>query len=903
VSNDIVKAYPSEYETEVVLKNGSSILVRPIRADDIEGWVAFISRLSSRTKYLRFHHVTKDMGLEEAKLFCTVDYKNTFAFVAEVLKEEHKDIVAIGRYSRAPAGYKAEIAFAIQDDYQDKGIGTKLMECMVNAARDSGITIFEGDVLSENKDMMSVLRGYGFHVVTELDEGVYHFTFTTTRTKTVAKKEDERERVSSIASVHSFLFPRSVAVIGAARHQDKIGHIIFKCILQNGFSGTAYPVNTNADSVLSVKAYPSILDIPGNVDLAVIAVPAELVPVIAGQCGHKGVRTLVVISDGFKETGIEGASREKALTDITFGYGMRLVGPNCMGIINTDPEVALNATFSQTYPPRGNAAFLSQSGAIGMVVLEYAKDLNIGISSFVSLGNRADISINDLLQYWEQDPSTKVILLYLESFSNPRKFSRIARRVSDKKPIIAVKGGSTRSGSRAASFHTGALATSNIASDALFRQAGIIRTDSIEDLFNVATLLSNQPLPKGRRVAIVTNGGGPGIIAADACEKQGLLVQELTQETINKLKTYVKRDIRFNNPLDMTAGATAEEFANVLKVFAGNDSIDAAIAIFIPPITVKTQSMEDAVRLVAPLFRRQNKPLLTSFMGQRGFKINLGSTGNFVPSYPFPEDAVSALAKACEYAEHRSKPKGTIPKIHGIYRKRARNIIETAMTKSINRPFSLSATELIDLLSCYNIRLTETLVAKTADEAVAAASKLGFPVAVKLASSTILHKTDIDAVKLDIRSISEVRKAFKNIASRVKKIGRKDEMDGVTVQRMVKGGIETIVGVTQDPSFGPLIMFGMGGIYAEMLKDVAVKLHPLTDVDAGELIGSIKMAKLFDGFRGSPPSDVQALEDLLLRLSALVEDMPEITELDFNPVKVMPLGEGYWIVDARIMVR
>ena len=901
--NDTVTAYPSQHETEVVLKDGSSILVRPIRADDIEGWVAFIARLSPRAKYLRFHHVTKDMGPEEAKLFCTVDYRNTFAFVAEVQKEQHKDIVAIGRYSRAPAGYSAEIAFAIEDDYQGKGIGTKLLECLVNVARDSGITIFEGDVLSENKDMMSVLRSYGFHVVTELEAGVYHFTFPTTRTKRVEKREEDRERVSSIASVHSILFPHSVAVIGAARRQDKIGHIIFKCILQNGFSGTVYPVNPNADSVLSVKAYPSILDVPGNVDLAVIAVPAELVPMMAGQCGHKGVRTIIVISDGFKETGIEGASREKALRDITFGYGMRLVGPNCMGIINTDPEIALNATFSQTYPPRGNAAFLSQSGAIGLVVLKYANDLNIGISAFASLGNRADISINDLLQYWEQDQSTKVILLYLESFGNPRKFSRIARRVSDKKPIIAVKGGSTRAGSRAASFHTGALATSNIASDALFRQAGVIRTDSIEDLFNTATLLSNQPLPKGRRVAIITNGGGPGIIAADACEKQGLLVQELPQETISELKTHVKRDIRFNNPFDMTASATAEEFVNTLKVFAGNDSIDAVIAIFIPPVTLETKTIEDSIRHVAPLFWRQNKPLLTCFMGQRGFKIRVGSTGNFVPSYPFPESAVSALAKACEYAEHRRKPKGSIPKIHGINRKRARSIIETAMTNGINRPFSLSAKEVVELLSCYNIRLTETLVARTADEAIAAASKIGFPVAIKLASSTIVHKTDIDAVRLDVRSANEARKAFGDIESRVKEIGRRDEMDGVTVQRMVRGGIETIVGVTQDPSFGPLIMFGMGGIYAEMLKDVAVRLHPLTDVDARELIGSIKMAKLFDGFRGAPPSDVQALEDLLLKLSAMVEDIPEITELDFNPVKVMPRGEGYWIVDARIMVR
>lgn len=903
MSNEMITTYPSQYETEAVLKDGSSLLIRPIRADDIEAWIAFVSRLSPRTKYLRFHHVTKDMGQEEARLFCSVDYRNTFAFVAEVLKERRKDIVAIGRYSKAPSGYSAEIAFAIQDDYQGRGIGTKLMECLANVARENGITVFEGDVLGENKDMMIVLRDYGFHVVTELEEGVYHFSFPITKTKRVVKKEAERERISAIASVRLALFPSSVAVIGAGRRPDKIGHIVFKCILQSGFSGTVYPVNPNADSVLSVRAYSSILDIPGSVDLAVIAVPAKLVPVIAGQCGQKGVRTLVVISDGFKESGIEGASREKELRDITFGYGMRLIGPNCMGIINMDSKVALNATFSQTYPPKGNAAFLSQSGAIGMVVIEYANDLNIGVSTFVSLGNRADISINDLLQYWEQDPGTKVILLYLESFGDPRKFSRIARRVSAKKPIISVKGGSTRAGSRAASFHTGALATSDVASDALFRQAGIVRTDSIEELFNAATLLSNQPLPRGRRVAIVTNGGGPGIIAADACEKQGLLVQELPQETIGELKAHIKRDIRFNNPLDLTAGVTAEEFMNALNVLAKSDAYDALISIFIPPVIQEIQAMKDAISRIAPLFWRQNKPLLTCFMGQRGFKISVGSSGNFVPSYPFPEGAVSALSKACEYSEHRKQPKGTIPKINGIRRQRARSIIEAAMTKGIKRPFSLSADEIIELLSCYNLRLVETITAKTAEEAAASASKIGFPVAVKLASSTIFHKTDVDAVKLDIRSESEVRRAFKDIETKVREIGRKNDMDGVIVQRMVNGGIETIVGVTQDPSFGPLIMFGTGGIYAEMLRDVAVRLHPLTDVDARELIYSIKMAGLFDGFRGLPPSDIQALEDLLLRLSTLVEDVPEITELDFNPVKVMPRGEGCWIVDARIMLR
>jgi len=515
----------------------------------------------------------------------------------------------------------------------------------------------------------------------------------------------------------------------------------------------------------------------------------------------------------------------------------------------------------------------------------------------------ADISSNDLLQYWEQDPATKVIILYLESFGNPLKFSRIARRVSAIKPILAVKSGSTPAGSRAALSHTGALATPEIVSDALFRQAGIIRINTVEELFNVATLLCNQPVPKGRRLVIVTNGGGPGIIAADACAHHGLVLPELSPETISELGPAIKRDIGLGNPLDLTAGATAEEFEGILKVLANDKGNDAVLAIFIPPTVVDPKAMEDALRRVVPVFQRQKKTLLVCFMGRRGTQGRLGSGGKFVPCYLFPEDAVSALAKAAEYGEFLRKPKGVVPKFHGIKRERARKMVEKAMTRSAQRPLWLSAKEISELLVCYGIRTVETLVAETAAEAAALALRIGFPVVVKLNSSTIVHKTDVGGVILDLSSENDVKKAFADIQARLTEIGREHEMKGVTVQRMVKGGVEAIVGVTQDPSFGPLIMFGLGGIYAELLKDVALRLHPLTDFDARELMSSIRMAKLLEGFRGSLPSDTQALEDLLLRLSVLVEDIPEIAELDLNPVKVMPQGEGYWVVDARIMVR
>jgi acyl-CoA synthetase (NDP forming) len=443
---------------------------------------------------------------------CRVDYINTFAFVAEIIKEQHLDIIAIGRYHRLPGKDSAEVAFVIEDTYQGKGIGTVLMKWLVNVARDNGITTFEASVLAENKEMMTVFRDYGFHITNEPEGGVYHITFPIAQTKRVVKKEEERERIATVVSLSSLLYPRSIAVIGASRNPGSIGQLPFQCIMQSGFSGVVYPVNSNAEAVMSVKTYHSVLDIPGSVDLALIIVPARFVPKVTDECGRKGVNTVIVISDGFKETGPEGAERERELRDIALGHGMRLVGPNCMGVINTDPAIKLNASFSKVYPPRGNVALLSQSGMLGLVVLEYAKTLNMGISTFVSVGNRADISSNDLLQYWEQDPATRVILLYLESFGNPRKFARIARKVSTTKPIVVVNGGTSPAGSRAASLHTGSLASPEIASDALFRQAGIIRVDTLEELFDVATMLSNQPVPKGNRVAIVTNGGGPGIL-------------------------------------------------------------------------------------------------------------------------------------------------------------------------------------------------------------------------------------------------------------------------------------------------------------------------------------------------------------------------------------------------------
>ena len=893
----------SQYRREELLRDGYRVLLRPIEKSDIPLWLAFFSRLSAQTKYYRFHNVPKEMTEEDALRYCTVDYNNSFAYVAEIGKGQDRKIIAISRYYRLPNKRSAEVAFAIEDAYQNVGLGTRLIQALADVAREKEISVFEANVLAQNLQMMEAFRDYGFHISSNLQDGVYQVTFSIKQTHIVDAREAFRDRVATIASLQPLLTPKAVAIIGAARNPGTIGNLLMRCILQSGFSGTVYPVNPNTEAVLSVKSYPSVKDIPGKVDMAIIAVPAAIVNKVADECGQKGVRALIVISDGFKERNPEGAIREEELRNITLSYGMRLVGPNCMGIINTAPDIKMNATFSQVYPMPGNVAFLSQSGAMGLTILEHVKNLNIGISTFVSVGNRADVSSNDFLQYWEQDKATKIILLYLESFGNPNEFVKIARRTAMKKPIVAVKSGSTAAGARAASSHTGALATSDVASDILFHNAGIIRVNSVEELFNVATMLSTQPLPKGKRLVIVTNGGGPGIIAADDAARNGMDVIELSAETKAKIKPLTKRDINIGNPIDTTAGATADEYEGILRVLAADDNVDAVLAIFAPPIVVETKDMEDALRRVAPVFWRYKKPILGCFIGQKGLSAQLGTRGHFIPLYVFPEEAIHALKRAADYAELQRKPQGKIPDIKGINRTRARELINTALKNSAERPLWLHTSEIAELLECYGIRQNKIIFTDTVEKAKATAKKLGFPVAVKLASGTITHKTDVGGVILNAASEADVEKAWGTIRKNLVKIGREKEMAGVTVQKMMTGGIETIVGVTQDPSFGSLMLFGSGGIYAELIKDVTMKLHPITDLDAAEMIGSLKMTKLFEGYRGSPPSDTKAIQDLLLRVSAMVEDIPEITELDLNPVNVMAKSEGYWVIDARIMVR
>ncbi|QNT76015.1 acetate--CoA ligase family protein [Dehalogenimonas etheniformans] len=698
-------------------------------------------------------------------------------------------------------------------------------------------------------------------------------------------------------SLESLLKPRSVAVIGASRREGSLGNKIFNNLLESDFKGPVFPINPNADDISSVKAYPSIFDIPEPVDLAVIAVPAEFVLEAAEQCGLKGVKALVVISAGFAENGREGVNRQRDLASICRHHGMRLVGPNCMGVLNTDPNVSLNATFSHVFPPQGDIAMATQSGALGLVILEYARNLNIGLSTFVSVGNKADVSSNDLLEYWRDDPNTSVIMLYLESFGNPKKFARLARSISPSKPIVAVKSGRSPQGSKATASHTGALATADVAVDALFAQTGIIRVDSLEQLFDVSDFLSKQPLPRGNRVAILTNGGGPGALAADACSAAGLELTPLSDETLAGLKALLPVRASLANPIDIT-DVGASEYRGALSLLASDDNIDAVIVIFIPPVFACPEEVAVVIKDLAPEFRRRGKPMVASFMGQRGCvpgtTLPAGAAG--VPSFAFPEAAVYVLARALDYGRQRQKQKGTIPEFPDIDRQKAKEIVDSAPDGW------LQPVEVFSLLECYGIKALGIRSAANLEQATAAAQEIGYPVVLKIDSNTIVHKTEAGGIILDIGSPEELQTAYDGLMKRMSIAGFVTGVRGVTVQKMAGEGIELIAGVIHDAIFGQLTLFGLGGIYTELFKDSTVRIQPLTDVDANEMVHSIKAYKLLEGFRGSPPADIQAIEELLLRLSALVEDLPRIQELDLNPVRVFAAGKGYAVVDARILL-
>jgi len=889
-----VAQYPSELEFDVVLKDGGTTRLRPIRPEDSDALDAMFQRLSAEAVYHRFFRAKTRLTDEELEHFTNVDYADRMAFV--MVSDDQ--IIGVGRYDRGAGDDDAvaEVAFAVDDRHHGRGIGTQLLQHLTYYARNNDITGFSAWVLPDNYPMMRVFRNSGYTLRREVQEGVYLVEFPTQETPESLEVEGEHEKRAIATSLLPIFYPRSVAVIGASRNPASIGGRLFHNLLAESFAGAVFPVNPSALAVNGVRAYASVLDIPDPVDLAFVVVPKEHVMQAVNECAEKGVRGLVVITAGFSEVGGDGEGMEAELLAAVRNADMRMIGPNCMGVLNTDRSVNLNGTFAPLYPPTGNVAMSSQSGALGIAILDYARDLNIGISTFVSVGNKSDVSGNDLLLYWEDDPSTDVILLYLESFGNPRRFARLARRIARKKPIVAVKSGRTAAGTRAASSHTGALASADVAVDALFRQAGVIRTYDLDELFDITALLANQPVPEGRRVAVLTNAGGPGILLADALESTGLTLPVFSEDLQKKLESHLSAEATVRNPVDMVASAGPDHYRACLADLLDSDEIDAVVVIHIPAAPTGTPETAAAIR-DASVANQGRKTLLAVFMRSEGPPAELQSDEYRVPAYRFPESAARALARAATYGEWLKQPTGAVRQFDDLDIERARFTVDAFVDTVGEDGGWLEPDDVAEVLSAFGLQLPRSKVAKTAEEAVAIAAGLGGPVVLKVVSESALHKSDVGGIALNLTTEQEVRDGFAQVTGVV------PDADGALVQEFIEGGHEVIVGMTEDPSFGPLVVFGLGGIFVELIGDASFRMHPITDLDAHEMIREVKAAKLLDGYRGEPAGDIPALEEAIQRVSALIEAIPEIVEMDLNPVKVLEPGAGVRAVDARIKVR
>ena len=882
-------------EADVALRDGTTVRVRPAGPSDAPGMERLLRGLSEESRYLRFFSSAVDLPRMVAWA-TQVDHQRRDGLVATT-GTEGRILAHAGWEREGQRSERAEVALVIDDAFQGRGLGTLLLGQLAESARAQGVELFTAEVLPGNYQMVQVFRDSGFAVRIRSEPGVVMVEAPTLLTPDALGRFDQREEMAAAAALRRVLAPRSVAVIGASRQRGTVGGELFHNLLAAGFAGPVYPVNPNATVVQSVAAYPTVRKIPDPVDLAVLAVPADKVVSVARECAAKDVRALVVLSAGFAESGPHGVERQQALLEVCRQAGMRLVGPNCLGVINTNPAVRLDATFGPTLPDRGRVGFMSQSGALGLAIIECANQFGLGLSSFLSVGNKADISGNDLLGYWHDDPDTDLVLLYLESFGNPRKFARFARRLARAKPIIAVKAGRSVAGARATSSHTGALlAASDVGVDALFRRAGVIRTDTLSELFDVAKLLATQPAPRGRRVAVVTNAGGPGILCADALEAAGLEVPALSEELRARLAEVLPAEAAAGNPVDLLAAAPPERYQHAIELMAGADEVDAVIVIHIPPLASEhgIEQIAAAIRQAAERFPDE-VALLAVLMTSGDAPAQLHAGPRPMPRYQFPEEAARALAHAVERGEWLRRPEGHLPELAGIRHDEAAALLAAALAGG---PRWLTVEESAHLLACYGLPLADWRLGGTPQQAGALAAELGGRVALKAVVPGLLHKTESGAVRLDLQGRQAVTQEATDLADALAATGHPPE--GFLVQRMATGIAELLVGVVHDVTFGPVVALGAGGTSAELLGDVDVRLAPLTDRDPGELLRSLKTFPLLDGWRGTPKADLAALEDLLLRIGMLADNHPEIAELDCNPV--IAAADGAVIVDVRVRV-
>ena len=877
-------AATGDRERDVILRDGTTLRLRPPTAADSNAVVEFFERLSPESVHRRFHGVPRITPKLVAP-FLEPDWQETGALVGTMAEADANErIVALASYVRLRHASTAEAAFAVADELQGRGVGTRLLEQLAESAAADGIDTFVAEVLPDNRKMLSVFTDAGFQTSRHLEEGVVEVRLAISPTASYREQVEQRDHVAVAASLAPFFRPRSVAVVGASSRRGTIGGELFRNILEGDFTGAAYPVNRGGDPVAGVKGYASVRAIPDPVDLTVICVPGAFVSEAAREALETGCRALVVISAGFAEVGKEGVERQRELLALVRAHGARMIGPNCLGISSS--AVRVNATFAPRALPPGPIGFSSQSGALGLALLEAAANRGLGFSGFASIGNKADVSSNDLLEWWEDDEDTTLVLLYLESFGNPRKFGRIARRVARRKPILAMKAGVTAAGQRAASSHTAALASSDTAVEALFRQAGVIRARSLGELVDVAALLSSQPPLRGRRVAVMTNAGGLGILCADACEAAGLELPRLTSETEERLRALLPVEASVANPVDLLGSATEVTYEACIPLVATDPGIDALIVLFVPPVIATAQDVADAMRRGVDALPAHDKPILVSFISAGGTPRVLVEGDRPLATFAYPESAARALGRAAERAAWLRRPAGSIPVLDGIDQQRGRDIVGDALSHGDDIWLPTAAARA--LLLAYGIPVVPEREAAGPAEAEAAARELGFPVVVKTAVAGA-HKTETGGVALDLADEAEVRAAAERIGG------------AVVVQKMLKGSAELLAGVVQDPLFGPLVAFGPGGIFAELIGQAQFRIAPLTDADADELVRTGKSGKLVAGYRGKPAAAADVLADVLLRLSRLADDLPEVAELDLNPIVAGP--EGCVAVDWRIRVR
>ncbi|MGH3362547.1 MAG: GNAT family N-acetyltransferase [Nocardioides sp.] len=864
---------PRHWEADVLLRDGGTAHIRPIQPGDAQLLIDFYERVSDESKYYRFFSPMPRLAEKDVKRFTRVDHVDRVAFIMLLGGE----MIAVGRYDVVKPA-EAEVAFLVQDTHQGRGIGQLLLEHLAQAGRERGVERFVAEVLPDNHKMIGAFRDAGYRMVSEYDEGVMVLEFPIDPTDTAMGVMANREHRAEAASIERFFNPRAVAVIGASRRQDTIGQALVRNLVMGNYTGRVYAVNQTSDSVSGLPSYKSVTDIPGDVDLAIVAVPAESVEDVVLDCAAKGIHGMVVISSGFAETGEEGRQRQRRLVGLSRSYGLRLIGPNCLGVINTDPALSLNASLSSLMPPRGRAGFFCQSGALGSAILEKVNNRGLGLSTFVSAGNRADVSGNDLLQFWEEDDATEVVLLYLESIGNPRKFSRIARRVSLRKPIIAVRSGGTTQGVPMG-HAVRQIAAPPQAVDAMFRQAGVIQVDTLEEMFDVAQLLAHQPLPRGRRVAIVGNSDALGLLAADAAASVGLVV---------------------NKSVALGAEATAEDFEDALDAAIDDPDVDSVVAVYIPPLNV---SGEDVANVLAAVGEQSDKPLVSSFLGAEGVPELLrvpdvaGHTAGrgSVPSYPAVEAAVRALAHVVGYAIWLRTPDGATVSAEDVDPVAAKELVTVVLAEHPDGT-DLTQQQLTRLLAAYGMELWEARTVTTVNEARSVGRALGWDVVLKATADHLRERPDLAHVWRNIDTAAEMRDAWESLNALITDPGNA----GFVVQKNSPPGVPVAIRSIEDPLFGPVVSFGISGPLIELLEDKAYRIPPLSSGDAAAMVREIKSAPMLFGYRGSEVVDVAEVERLILRVATLQHDLPQVSSLELSLVLAGADGARVLTAAARV---